>query len=300
MKPPRFAYHDPRTVEEAVDLLARYGGEAKVLAGGQSLIPLLNFRLARPAALVDVNRIPGLDTLVVEGGRLRVGALVRHRQAERAEAVRRHCPLLAEALGWVGHPAIRHRGTVCGSLAHADPAAELPAVWVTLDGAVRARGPAGEREVPAGEFFLTYFTTALDPAEMVVEATLPVLPPGAGWAFEEVARRHGDFALAAAAAVVELDETGRIARVRLGLAGVGPVPLRARSVEAFLAGREPGETTWREAAALVEEEVEPESDLHASAAYRRRLAGVLTRRALDRAARRAAAAVSAGRGGERG
>lgn len=297
MKPPRFAYHDPRSVEEAVELLARYGGEAKILAGGQSLIPLLNFRLARPAALVDINRIPGFDALAVAGDRLEVGALVRHRQVERSEVVRRHCPLLAEAMGWVGHPAIRQRGTLCGSLAHADPAAELPAVWVTLDGTLRVRGPAGQREVPAAEFFLTYFTTTLDPAELVVGATLPVLPPEAGWAFVEVARRHGDFALAAVAAVVERDADGRIARARLGLAGVGPVPLRASRAEAFLVGREPGEEAWREAAALVEDEVEPESDLHASAAYRRQLAGVLVRRALEQAARRAA--VPAGSGGER-
>ncbi|EKP95612.1 FAD binding domain-containing protein [Thermaerobacter subterraneus] len=294
MKPPRFAYHDPRSLDEAVELLGRYGGEAKVLAGGQSLIPLLNFRLARPAALIDINRIPGLDSLTLAGGRLEAGALVRHRQVERSELVRRHCPLLAEAMGWVGHPAIRQRGTLCGSLAHADPAAEIPAVWVALDGVVRARGPQGEREVPAAEFFLTYFTTTLEPTELVVGAGLPLLPPGAGWAFVEVARRHGDFALAAVAAVVELDAQGRIARARLGLAGVGPVPCRARGAEAYLAGREPGEATWKEAAALVEDEVEPDSDLHASSAYRRQLAGVLARRALDQAARRAVVPASGG------
>ncbi|GAB6876543.1 FAD binding domain-containing protein [Thermaerobacter litoralis] len=295
MKPPRFAYHDPRSVDEAVALLGRYGGDAKVLAGGQSLVPLLNFRLARPAALIDINRIPGLDGLQVAGDRLEVGALVRHRQVERSPAVRRHCPLLAEAVEWVGHPAIRQRGTLCGSLAHADPAAELPAVWVALDGTLRVRGPAGEREIPAGAFFLTYFTTTLAPEELVVGASLPVLPPGAGWAFVEVARRHGDFALAAVAATVALDADGRIAGARLGLAGVGPVPFRATRAEACLAGRLPGEEAWREAAALVEDEIEPESDLHASAAYRRQLAGVLVRRALEQAARRAA---PAGRGGE--
>ncbi|HEY8414691.1 MAG TPA: xanthine dehydrogenase family protein subunit M [Thermaerobacter sp.] len=287
MKPPRFEYRDPRTLQEAVELLAGYGDEAKILAGGQSLVPMLNMRLARPSVLIDINRIPGLDYIRVEEGRVVIGALARHRVVERSQLVRRHCPLLAEALRWVGHPAIRHRGTVCGSLAHADPAAELPAVLAALEGEVRVAGPHGERRIPFSEFFLTYFTTSLDPTEMVVEASFPVLPPDAGWAFQEVARRHGDFALVGVAAVLRLDAAGVIREARLALTGVDAVPVRARAAEEALVGRRPGDEVWREAAALVGDGIQPESDLHASAAYRKHVAGVLAGRALREAAARA-------------
>jgi len=287
LKPPRFDYRDPRSLEEAVHLLARYGDEAKILAGGQSLVPMLNMRLARPSVLIDINRIPGLDYIRLEDGRVVVGALARHRAVERSELVRQYCPLLAGAIGWVGHPAIRHRGTVCGSLAHADPAAELPAVLAALEGEVRVAGPEGERCIPSSEFFLTYFTTSLQPTEMVVEARFPVLEPGAGWAFHEVARRHGDFALVGVAAVLWLDPEGAIREARLALTGVDGVPVRARAAEEALIGRRPGDKAWSDAAALVRESIEPESDLHASAEYRKHVAGVLTWRALNEAAARA-------------
>lgn len=287
MKPPRFEYRDPRSLDQAIDLLAEYGDEAKILAGGQSLVPMLNMRLARPSVLIDINRIPGLDYIRLEEGWVAIGALARHRAVERSDLVRRYCPLLAGAMTWVGHPAIRHRGTVCGSLAHADPAAELPAVLAALEGEVRVAGPDGERRIPSSDFFLTYFTTSLQATEMVVEARFPVLEPGAGWAFHEVARRHGDFALVGVAAVLRLDAEGLIREARLALTGVDGVPVRARAAEEALIGRRPVDEAWSEAAALVRESIEPESDLHASAEYRKHVAGVLTRRALSEAAARA-------------
>lgn len=287
MKPPAFAYHDPRTVDEAVALLHRYGDGAKVLAGGQSLLPMLNMRLARPEALIDINRIDTLAYVREDEGALAVGALARHADVERSPLVARRQPLLAEAIRFVGHLQIRNRGTVCGSLAHADPAAELSAVWACLDGRLRIAGPRGTREVGAGEFFLMYFTTCLEPDELLVEARLPVLPERTGWAFLELARRHGDFALVAVACTLRLDESGVIAEARLALTGVGPVPVRAREAEALLAGQRPGPALFDEAAARVRDAVEPDTDIHATADYRRHLAGVLSRRALATALARA-------------
>ncbi len=281
MKPPVFMYHDPHTLPEALELLRSYGGEAKILAGGQSLVPLLNLRLVRPKALVDINRIPELDYIREQDGWVCVGALVRQRAAERSELVRTRVPLLAQALRWVGHPQIRNRGTVCGSLAHADPAAELGAVAAALDARFVIRNLDGERVVGPEAFFVTYLTTCLAPDEMLVEVRFPVLPQWR-WAFEEVAPRHGDYALAAVAAGVRVTE-GRVEEARLAYAGVGPTPIRVREAEAALVAASTFEAGVKAAAEEVRRRIEPDGDVHASSEFRRHLAAVLTRRALHRA-----------------
>lgn len=281
MKPPKFDYHAPRTVDEAVALLARYGGDAKPLAGGQSLVPLLNFRLARPAALVDLNRIDALAGIREVDGQVAFGAMTRQRTVEFSPVVARRLPLLAEATRWVGHLPIRSRGTIGGSIAHADPSAEYPAVLTALDGTIVARGPKGERVLKAAELFQTYLTTSLAPDELLTEVRLPALPPGAGCAFEEFARRHGDFALVGIAAAV-WRESGRW-RACLAAAGAGPVPLRLRGAEEIIEREGTAEKAVAAAAARAAELVDPDTDLHASAEYRRHLTRVLTERALTRA-----------------
>jgi carbon-monoxide dehydrogenase medium subunit len=282
MKPPPFEYHAPRSLEEALTLLQGYGEEAKLLAGGQSLVPLLNFRLARPAALVDLNRIPSLAGIREEDGRLRIGAMTRQRTLEFAPLVRDRLPLLQEATTLVGHLPIRTRGTIGGSLAHADPAAEYPAVVAVLDGELVVRGPAGERILRPAEFFVSYLTTALRPDEVLVEVRLPMAPAGSGSAFEEFSRRAGDFAIVAIAALVQADGD-RCHLARLAAAGAGPTPIRLRAAEEILERDGLSDRTLQAAAERAAELVEPESDIHASAAYRRQLTRVLTRRALFRA-----------------
>lgn len=287
MKPAPFAYVAPRTMDEVLTLLAEHGDEAKLLAGGQSLVPLLNFRLARPALLIDLNRVPGLDGIRLNGGSLlRIGAMTRQRTLERAAEVRARCPLVAEALRFVGHPPIRYRGTVGGSLAHADPAAELPAILTCFGGEVVAQSREGERLIPAEGFFVDLLTTALRPQELLTEVRLRLPSPAAGWGFLEVARRHGDFALVGVATLLELGDGGTIRAARLSLFGVGPTPVRARAAEEVLAGRAPTAEQFERAAAIVTESLQPDSDLHASAEYRREVAGVLTRRALGQALER--------------
>ncbi len=282
MKPARFDYHAPTTVEEALALLARYDGEAKVLAGGQSLVPLLNFRLSRPAALVDLNRIPALAYVKEVDGQVRFGAMTRQRTVEFSPVVATRLPLLAEATRWVGHLPIRTRGTIGGSIAHADPSAEYPAVLAALEGEVVARGAKGERTLKAADLFRTYLTTSLAADEILTEVRLPAMAAGAGYAFEEFARRHGDFAIVGIAAMVVV-EAGRCAKARLATAGAGPVPLRLRAAEQILERDGVGDAAIEAAARKATELVEPDSDIHASADYRRHLAGVLTGRALRRA-----------------
>jgi aerobic carbon-monoxide dehydrogenase medium subunit len=282
MKPPRFEYHAPATVDEAVSLLARYGGEAKVLAGGQSLVPLLNFRLSRPAAIIDLNAIPGLDGIREDDGLVRFGAMTRQRAIEFSPVVRRRVPLLAEATTLVGHLPIRTRGTIGGSIAHADPAAEDPAVLTALEGQVVARGPKGERVLGPSELFQTYLTTSLEPDEIIVEVRLPAMAAGAGWAFEEFSRRHGDFAIVGVAALVA-GERGRCTLARLATAGAGPVPVRLRASEEILESEGLGDAAIDAAARRAAELVTPDADIHASADYRRHLTTVLVERALRRA-----------------
>ena len=288
MKPPRFDYLAPRSLDEALDLLARHGEQARVLAGGQSLVPLLNFRLVRPGCLVDLNDVPGLAGIRVDDGRLVIGAMTRQRAVEMSTLVRERCPLLAEAMPQIGHVQIRNRGTVGGSLAHADPAGELPAVVAALGGELVLRSARGQRVLGPAQFFVGYLTTAAAPDELLVEARVPVAPPRTGSAFLEVSRRHGDFALVGVAATVTVDAGGVCTAAAVALTGVGPTPVVAREAARALVGVEPGPPAFEEAARRVAGSVEPDSDLHASSEYRRHLAGVLTRRALERAAGRAA------------
>ena len=282
MKPAKFDYHAPASVEEALALLQRYGGDAKVLAGGQSLMPLLNFRLSRPAALVDLNRIASLAYVSEHDGQVRLGAMTRQRTIEFSPIVARKLPLLREATRWVGHLPIRTRGTIGGSLAHADPSAEYPAVLTALEGEVVARGPRGERVVKAADLFQTYLTTSLAPEEILVEVRLGAMPAGAGYALEEFARRHGDFAIVGIAALI-VREGRRCTRARLATAGTGPVPVRLRAAEEILERDGLDDAAIDAAARRASELVSPDSDIHASADYRRHLTGVLTGRALRRA-----------------
>ncbi|MGH7354982.1 MAG: FAD binding domain-containing protein [Candidatus Rokuibacteriota bacterium] len=286
MKPPKFDYHTPASVEEALGLLARYGGDAKVLAGGQSLVPLLNFRLVRPAALVDLNRIGALAGVREHDGQVRFGAMTRQRVIEFSPVVARRLPLLTEATRWVGHLPIRSRGTIGGSIAHADPSAEYPTVLTALDGEVVAHGPKGERVIEAGDLFETYLTTSLAADEILTEVRLPAMDASAGWAFEEFARRHGDFAIVAIAALVS-ERNGRCTAARLAAGGVGPTPARLRDAEAILESDGLGDSAIEAAAGRAAELVEPDSDIHGSADYRRSLTRVLTARALKRARERA-------------
>jgi carbon-monoxide dehydrogenase medium subunit len=286
MKPPRFDYLVPRSLDEALGLLAQHGEEAKVLAGGQSLVPLLNFRLVRPAHVVDLNEVPGLDGIRVDDGRLAIGAMTRQRHAETSALVRERCPLLAEALPQVGHVQIRNRGTIGGSLAHADPAGELPAVVAALDGELVLRSRRGERRLAPHDFFVGYLTTAAAPDELLVEARVPVTPPRTGTAFMEVSRRHGDFALVGVAATVTLDAGGVCTACAIALTGVGPTPVVARDAARALVGVKPTDDALMDVGRRVAGALMPDSDLHASADYRKHLAGVLTRRALARAAGR--------------
>jgi carbon-monoxide dehydrogenase medium subunit len=289
MKPPRFDYAAPRTLAEAVALLEQHEGEAKLLSGGQSLVPLLNMRLARPAILVDLAKVAGLDHVREQDGALAIGAMTRQRTVELSAAVKARHPMLHATTLHIAHPQNRNQGTVGGSLAHADPAAELPALALVLDAEMRAVGPRGERTIGAADFFVTYLTTALEPSEILTETRFPTLPARTGWSVMEVARRHGDFALAGAMTTMTLDDRGRCASARLVLFGVGATAVRARQAEQLLTGERPEGALLERAAETASQEIdEPLSDVHASADYRRDLARVLSRRALGEAAARAA------------
>ena len=293
MKPAPFDYFTPATLDEALALLAEHGGEAKPLAGGQSLIPAMNFRLARPAVLVDLNGISELAYVRPESGGVAVGAMTRQRVVERSEVVARAAPLLAEALPSIAHPQIRNRGTVGGSIAHADPSAELPAVMLALDARFRAKSSSGERSIPAGEFFKGMLETALAPGELLIEIVLPPLPASTGTAFLEVARRHGDYAMVGVAVIVTLDPRGRCKQARISLLSVGDGPVLATEAGKVLAGQTPSADLLRAVGdAAATHDIDPPSDIHATAAYRRRLAAVLTRRALGRAFERAGKGLS--------
>jgi aerobic carbon-monoxide dehydrogenase medium subunit len=283
MKPPRFKYHDPATLAEALGLLAQYGDDAKILAGGQSLMPVLNFRLARPANLIDVNRIPDLEAVEVAGDGIGLGALVRQRALERSELVRQRCPLISQALPYVGHPQIRNRGTIGGSLAHADPAAELPAVMVAADAHFTLHKSTGTRVVAAEDFFVGQLTTLLEPDEMLVRIDIPASPEQTGSSLQEVAMRLGDFALGGVATTLTLGRDGHVSRARIVCFGVGERPLRQTEAEQSLEGAVAGHEAFAEAGRIVSTRVTPTDDIHASASYRKRLAGILTRRALTAA-----------------
>lgn len=288
MKPAPFRYHAPETMEEALHLLAHHGSDARPLAGGQSLVPAMNFRLARPTVLIDLNRVAGLG-FIRRGvdGALRLGAMTRQREAERSNVVAAACPLLAAALPWVGHAQIRNRGTVGGSLAQADPAAEIPAVALACGATLRLCSRRGERRVAAEEFVLGPMTTALQPDELLAEIEIPATPAGTGVAFEEMSRRHADFALAGAAACLRRGSDGTVEDLRLVLFGVGGRPLLARRAAQRLAGALPDARAIDEAVELQLSDLQPQGDLHASSAYRRHVVGVLARRVLIHATERA-------------
>ncbi len=280
MKPPPFDYSRPESVDEAVRTLARLGDDGKVLAGGQSLVPLLSMRLAAPHHLVDINGLRELDYVRVDGDTVRVGAIARHaRVLADAEAARAQ-PLLAQALRLVAHATIRNRGTTLGSIVHADPSGEMTAVLSLLGGSVRVVGADGAHDVPAAQFFLGPLESAVRPGELAVEAAFPVLPAGAGTSFVEIARRHGDYAVCGVAALVRLDAQGSVASAHAAYLSVAPTPL-VLDLSSALAARAVGDA--------VREQVEPEADIHATADYRRHLAAVLTERALRAAIERAAA-----------
>jgi aerobic carbon-monoxide dehydrogenase medium subunit len=285
MKPGLFAYAAPRSLEETLSLLREHGDEAKILAGGQSLIPLLNMRLAMPELLVDINNIAGQNE-IEDNARLSIGPLVRQSELERAPGLAARHPLLADAIRWVGHSQIRNRGTVLGSLAHADPAAELPVAFQAMEGEMEIDGSRGRRVIPAVDFFVHVMTTAIEPDEMLVRASVSRRTGDAGSAFLEVARRHGDFAVASVAVVLTREEDSCRA-VRIAMGGVGPVPLRARRAEQALEGANVDTRAFDGAAELAAAEAEPVSDVHGTVEYRRDLVRTLVRRALAKAADRA-------------
>jgi carbon-monoxide dehydrogenase medium subunit len=282
MKLPQVDYEAPTTVAEAVELLAEHRDEASVLAGGQSLIPLLALRLAYPDVLIDINGIDELSGVSAADGWVAIGAMTREYVAEESETVADTVPLLAAALPFIGHEAIRSRGTIGGSLAHADPAAELPAVARALDAEFVVRGPAGERVVPAAEWFEGYLTTSRRPDELLVEVRFPTAEPGSGVSFREVARRHGDFAIAGLATSVTLSE-GAISDARLAFAGMSDVPVRAVAAEDLLVGERPSAGLFEEAARRATDGIEPPGDLHGSPEYRKKVAAALVRRGLQAA-----------------
>ncbi len=289
MKPAPFKYYAPTTVEEALAHLTEHGWDAKALAGGQSLIPMMNFRIAQPAVLVDLNNISELFYIRPDGnGGLVIGAMTRQAQVEHDSLVAERAPLAHEVMPQIAYPQIRTRGTFGGSLAHADPSAELVAASIALNGRFRLRSQAGERCVPADEFFVGLFTTVLEPDELLVEVALPPMPPRSGWSFLQITRRHHDFCIAGVAVLVTLDDKDRCDRARLVFLSVGDGPVKARQAAEMLNGQVPTPEAIRAAAEkAASDEIDPGSDIHASAAYRRHLSKVLARRALTQAFGRA-------------
>jgi carbon-monoxide dehydrogenase medium subunit len=288
MKPAPFDYHAPRTLAEATGLLATLEN-AKVLAGGQSLVPMMNFRYVIADHLVDLAQVDGLRGITVANGAMRIGAMTRQRELELSAEIAQHCPLMRAALGHIGHRQTRNRGTIGGSLVHADPAAELPAVCAACDAVVEIASMHGAREVPFAEFAAGFMATAVEPDEVVTAIKLPLWPAGHGYGFQEFARRRGDFALAGAAVLVDMGADAVVRRAAIALCGVATMPLRLREAEAQLVGRKLDAATIRSAAAAARA-LEPISDIHAGADYRRHLAEVLTQRALTDAAQCAGAA----------
>jgi aerobic carbon-monoxide dehydrogenase medium subunit len=289
MKPAPFEYLAPDSLDEALTLVNEYGSDAKVLAGGQSLVPAMNFRVARPKVLIDLNRIAELDYVRREDGAgLRVGAMTRQRSLEVEPTVAEVAPLVSESMPYVAHPQIRNRGTLGGSLAHADPAAELPVVALALGASFKARSAHGQRWIPADLFFKGMFTTDLAPEEILIEVELPAMPPGAGWSFLEVARRQGDYAMLGVAALLSLDERGACRSARLVYLNAGDGPVEATETARSLEGEVLSEAAIENASALVDREIEPWGNVHASQAYQHHLGRVLTRRALKQAWERAA------------
>jgi len=288
MKPAPFRYVAARTVEQALALKAEHGDEARFLAGGQSLVPTMNFRLTQPAMLIDINPLTELSGIKNGGGdRIRIGALTRYRALERDPAVSQHLPLIAEALPHIAHPQIRNRGTIGGNLSHADPASEMPAIVLGLGGRLRAQSVRGERWIDASDFFIGALTTALESDEMLMEVELPVAPPRSGSCFMEVSRRRGDFAMMGVAATVSLDPDGRCTHARIALCNAGDGPVFATAASESLIGGVIDAARIAEAAKLVQQDIEPGGSIHASKEFQRHLAGVLITRTLTAADKRA-------------
>jgi carbon-monoxide dehydrogenase medium subunit len=286
MIPPPFDYHSPKTLPEALELLGRYGEEAKLLSGGQSLLPLLKLRLAQPAHVVDIGRIPGLDYIKEEGGFLRIGALVRESALEASALVGSKYPILVDTASVIADPLVRNLATVCGNLAHGDPANDHPATMLALGAELVLTGPKGARTLPVAQFFTGLFSTALAPAEVLTEIRIRVPPAGSGGAYVKLERKVGDFATAGAAAFLVLKK-GAIERAGIGLTNVGPTPLRAAEAEQALAGKRPEEAAFAEAGRLAASAARPSADRRGSVEYKREMTRVLTIRALRKAAQRA-------------
>ena len=285
MKPPPFSYHDPRSVDDAVSLLSTLEN-TKVLAGGQSLMPMLNMRYVMPDHIVDLNKIENLSYIKKETDALEIGAMTRQRELEFSDIVKENCPIMHEALQWVGHRQTRNRGTLGGSLAHLDPAAEMPAVCAISDAVVRVKGPNGEREIPFAEFPAGYMTPSVEMDEIVTSVRVPCWQKGHGFAFVEFARRHGDFAIVSSGALLELDAEGRIVRSAITVGGVGAAPMRITEVEEAISGQIGSEDVFKEACEVCRG-IEAMGDVYASTEYRQHLAAVMSRRALVKAYDRA-------------
>jgi CO/xanthine dehydrogenase FAD-binding subunit len=284
MKPAPFEYFAPTDLEEALDLLAQYGDEAKILAGGQSLIPLMNMRLARPRVLVDINRLADLTHISLgTNGALAIGALTRQRAVERASLIQTHNPLLAAVMPNLGHFQIRNRGTIGGSIVHADPAAELPALCLALEAELIVRSAVGQRTIKAADFFVTYLTTAIQPDELLVDIRFPAWKPQWRWGFQEVCRRQGDFALVGAVALLQMDDDAVCQAAHLTMFGVGGTPVRPQRAEELLSGQRLDGQVLDQVAKVVMAALEPDADMHASAEYRQEVGGVVARRALEAA-----------------
>jgi aerobic carbon-monoxide dehydrogenase medium subunit len=287
MKPAVFEYAAPKTIPETLNLLKERGAEAKILAGGQSLMPILNMRLAQPATLIDINGVADIANIEITDERISLGALVRQQQLIDDPRIREACPILAEAAEFVAHRTIRNRGTIGGSLVHADPASELPAVMVALEAVMRVHGTDGVKEIPAREFFVDYMTTAVEPDELLVSVVVPRdTNEGSGSAFVEMSRRHGDFAIVAVGALAKLDDTGAFSHVRLVVTGVGPTPHLVAATDQLL-GHKPCEDAFRSVAKAASEEIDPQDDIQGTAFYRRHLTRGLCKRALRAATDRA-------------
>jgi len=280
MKPAPFNLFRPQSVDEALALLHSHGDDAKVLAGGQSLVPLMNFRLAQPQNLIDLNLVEGLDQIKFDDQTLSLGAMVRQRDVERSASIVERLPILREAIEQVGHPAIRNRGTVGGSLAHADPSAELPLLAVALDATFRLRSAQASRSVAAKDFYHGYLLTDIAPDELLVATDFHLPPANCGWCCTEIARRHGDFAIVAVAVLLDCRQDRTIDFARVAVGGAGPAPLRVAAAEEALVGERLGGEVFRRAGEIAAQAVEPPADIHASSGYRRHLTGVLVRRAL--------------------
>ena len=288
MIPPSFEYLRPNTIPEAVKLLQQHGDEAKILSGGQSLIPMMKLRLARPAYLIDINRITGLSYVREEGGFLKIGALTREAELEAAPVIQSKYPIILDTTHVIADPQIRNLATVGGNLAHGDPANDHPATMLALGAQVVATGPRGERTIPIEDFFVSLFSTALEHAEILTEIRIPIPPSRSGGGYFKLERKVGDFATAAVAAQLTLDSKGMVQKAGIGLTNVGPTPIKARKAEDFLRGKKADATTIAQAAQLAADEAQPSSDLRGPAEYKRGLVKELAKRALSRAAERAA------------